>query len=147
MNEINLPKVPGPFLQKGAWHLVFFLIFVSCLIPSAHAMSRRPKAFPIQLTVDFGPANKKIYDETIYVERDMSANEAVSQVFAIRTGAVCCSLRDVYEIDGVAIDTDKKRWWYCLRNGSKDFSPSHDKLYPNDHIEWKYIETPPKAKI
>ena len=129
------------------------LIF-SLTAPSAHAMGRNPKElkpynpkkFEIHLKVDFGPAGKPAYEENLLVEEDTTAKEAVSQVFPIRTGSVCCSLRDVAEIGGVSVEPEKNRWWICLRNGSKNFSPRRDKLKPGDKIEWKYIGDPDAAK-
>lgn len=98
------------------------------------------KTFPVHLKVDFGSAAKAGYDSELHVEKDTTAKEAVSQVFPILSGKVCCSLRDVMSIDGVQVDPATKKWWICLLNGSKSVSPSRTKLKKGDMVEWKYIQ-------
>ena len=121
-------------------------IFNGCARAPQSLEPYHPKTFPIQLKVDFGPAGKPVHEEKIYVEEDTTAKEAVSQVFPVMAGKVCCSLRDIMEIDGVRVDPEKGRWWICLRNGSKNFSPRRDKLKAGDRIEWKYIGPAEPAK-
>jgi hypothetical protein len=101
---------------------------------------KAPETFPIYLKVDFGPSGKPFYEETIYVEKGMTAKEAVSLSMPIRSGRSCCSLKELYEIDGVAVDPVNKRWWICLLNDSKSFSPHQKELQKGDIIEWKYIQ-------
>lgn len=135
-------------------YAVCALFLLGVFVPSVFAMGRKPaelepynpKKFEIVLKVDFGPAGKPFYEGKVTVEEDTTAKEALSQVFAIRTGTVCCSLRDVSEVDGVEVVPEKNWWWICLRNGSKNFSPRRDKLKEGDVIEWKYIGTPDAVK-
>src|SRR5438067_1119001 len=129
-------------LMKKERFLSFFfvmLLFTSCL-PSAYAMARRPRTFPVSLSVDFGPAGKPGFeDKHFHVEKGTSPKEAVSQVFPILSGKACCSLREIIEIGGVRIDPVKNRWWICELNGSRRFSPVKKKLKPGDVVAWKYI--------
>ena len=105
------------------------------------AMARKPQNFPVTVIIDFGPAGKPRVEQKVEVETGTTAKDAVSIVLPIRSGKSCCSVREVIEIDGVRVDPKNERWWICLLNGSKKFSPRTKELKPNDKIEWKYIET------
>ena len=100
----------------------------------------RPETFPIQMKIDFGPAARPAYAETIYIEPGTTPKEAVSQAFPVLSGKSCCSFREVLEIGGVRVDPSKNRWWICLVNGSKNVSPQKKKLKRADTVEWKYVE-------
>ncbi|MBI3307488.1 MAG: hypothetical protein HYZ84_06770 [Candidatus Omnitrophica bacterium] len=119
--------------------LLFFAV-TSILLPSTDALARKAKTFPIHLIVDFGPAGKPKYDDTITVEKGTTPKEAVSQVFPILSGKTCCSLREIMAIDGVKVDPVKNWWWTCSVNGSKKVSPRKKKLKRGDVLEWKYVE-------
>lgn len=106
----------------------------------AFGMSQKPKTFPVQMKVNFGLADKPSYDAQLYVENGTTPKEAVSQVLPILSGKACCSFREVVEIGGVRVDPEKKLWWICLLNGSKDISPQKKKLKEGDVVEWKYIQ-------
>ncbi len=113
------------------------LFFPGC----AHKSPNPPKLFPIQMKVDFGPAEKPSHEEKLFIEEGTTPKEAVSQVFPIRSGKSCCSFREVFEINGVAVDPLKKRWWICLVNGNKrDTSPHQTLLKAGDVVEWQYIQ-------
>ena len=99
------------------------------------------KTFPIHLTVDFGSAEKPVFDQELHVEADTSPKEAVSQVFPIMSGFACCSLKDLVAIDGVHIHPGQNQWWMCLVNGSQRVSARDYILKPGDHLEWKYVKT------
>ena len=118
-----------------------FLSWIVGLTPSAEAMGRKPKTFPVEVRVDFGPAGKAALKETIEVEKGTTPKEAVSQVAPIMAGKTCCSFREILAIDGVAVDPAKNRWWTCSLNGSKKgVSPRKTKLKRGDLVEWKYIQ-------
>ena len=117
-----------------------FLIAFAVFSLPAFAMGRTPKVFPIHLKVDFGPAGKPVHEETLQIEKGTTPKEAVSQVFPMLSGKSCCSLREVISIDGVRVDPEKKRWWTCWVNGSKNISPQKLKLKPGDRVEWWYIQ-------
>ena len=93
------------------------------------------------MIVDFGPAGKPAFEGTVEVEEGTTPKEAVSQVFPIKSGKSCCSVRELIEIDGVHVDPAKQWWWTCLVNGSKKISPQKKKLEPNDRVEWRFIES------
>lgn len=121
--------------------LLFLLIAVVLFSQSADAFwGRKPKPFQVEVKVDFGPAGKPAHSEKIYVEKGTTPKEAVSQIFAIRSGKTCCSFREIMEIDGVRVDPAKNRWWTCAVNGSKKVSPAKKKLKPGDVVEWKYAQ-------
>lgn len=121
--------------------LVFALVVASPWGQTGDAKDKPTfETFPVRMKVDFGVAGKPAYDAELLVEKDTTPKEAVSQVFPIRSGYVCCSLRDVYAIDGVAVDASQKKWWICLLNGSKNVAPGLKKLKRGDRVEWKYIQ-------
>ena len=97
-------------------------------------------AFPIDLTVDFGPAGKDGHAGTLFVERNTTPTEAVAQVYPVLFGKTCCSLKDVMEIGGVRVDPVRNMWWTVWLNGSKKFSPRKKKLRKGDKLEWRYVE-------
>lgn len=124
--------------RKWTFGCVLILIAVSFL--TVGFFSGNPKTFPIQMKVDFGPAGKPVHEEKLYVEKGTTPKEAVSQVFPVLSGKACCSFREVIEIGGVRVDPEKKLWWICKLNGSKNVSPQKKKLKTGDIVEWKYIQ-------
>lgn len=113
---------------------------ISIMASGALAMAKPPKTFPIEVKVDFGPAGKPSFSETIEVEKGTAPKEAVAQVFPVLLGKSCCSLREILSIDSVSIDPSQNRWWVCRLNGSKKVSPSKTKLKRGDRLEWIYLE-------
>ncbi len=101
-------------------------------------------SFPVEVSVDFGPAAQKAgkpaIAKEIFVDRGTTPKEAVSQVVPVLSGKSCCSFREVIGIDGIKIEPAKNRWWICLLNGSRNLSPHQKKLKRGDKIEWRYIE-------
>lgn len=127
--------------------IVSLLIILTLTPSTASAMGKKPaEVFPVEMSVDFGPAAKTGFKETVYVEKGTTPKEAVSQVFPILSGKSCCSLREVIAIDGVKVEPSKGKWWICLVNGSKKISPQEKKLAPHDKLEWKYIQDEEKSK-
>lgn len=120
----------------------------------------KPKTFQVQMQVDFGPArpspfvaqgqtgevggpgNQASYEGTLEVEKGMTPKDAVSLVFPVRSGMGCCSLRELIEIDGIAIDPAKNRWWNCSINGERrKVSPHNTKLKSGDRVSWQFSES------
>lgn len=125
----------------GIMALGVVLVAFSGHFKSQGGLGQKPKLFDIMLKVDFGPAGKPAHKGTLKVEEGTTANEAVARIFPIRSGMSCCSLRELIEIDGVAIDPAKNRWWTCSINGSKkEFTPHRSMLKAGDVVEWKFIE-------
>ena len=97
--------------------------------------------FQVTVKVDFGPAKKSNHEEVLMVENGTTPKEAVSRVFPIRSGMACCSLKELIEIGGVAIEPSKNRWWICSINGTKKLvSPHQTRLKAGDVVEWKYVQ-------
>ena len=119
---------------------VIFSAFLLGYPSDASALARRPKTFPVELGVDFGPAGKPAHHSTLEIDKGMTPKDIVSQVFPIMTGKACCSMREIISIDAVAIDPAKNRWWVCEVNGSRSISPSKRKLKRGEIVEWKYVE-------
>ena len=69
--------------------LVALLVGLFVWSETGEAMSRKPKTFQVEMVVDFGPAEKPTHQETLEVEKGMTAKEAVSLVFPIRSGKAC----------------------------------------------------------
>ncbi len=119
--------------------IALFILSTLWLAPSAEA-GKKPKVFPIEVKVDFGPAGKPAYAGTLTVEKGTTPKEAVSQIFPVLSGYACCSLREIVAIDGVRIDPAKNHWWTVAVNGSKKVKPNKTKLKKGDILEWKYIQ-------
>ena len=117
-------------------------MFLGAALVSGHlfTLGGKHKTFPVQIKIDFGPAEKPFHEEKIYVEEGSTPKEAVSQVFPILSGKTCCSFREIMQIDGVGVDPAKNRWWTCSVNGSKKLSPHQKRLKSGDLIEWKYVQ-------
>ena len=119
--------------------VALFLLSTLLFVPSA-AAGKKPKVFPIEIKVDFGPVGKPAYAGTLRVEKGTTPKEAVSQVFPVLSGFACCSLREIISIDGVKIDLAKKHWWIVVLNGSKKVKPNKTRLKRGDVLEWRYVE-------
>lgn len=131
-------------MKRRFFSLGFLILFIFtfCFSNSGCAMFRKskPKPFQVEVKVDFGPAGKPSHAQKIYVEKNTTPKEAVSQVFPVLSGKTCCSFREIMEIGGVRVDPAKNRWWTCAVNGSKKVSPQKRKLKPGDVVEWTYVE-------
>lgn len=133
-------------LKRYLWIIGGAISLVVLVAFSSHFQSQgrriyKPELFAVVLKVDFGPAGKRAHEGTLEVEKGTTANEVVSRVFPVRSGVSCCSLRELIEIDGVAIDPSKNRWWTCSINSSKKgVTPHRAKLKAGDTVEWKFIE-------
>ena len=95
---------------------------------------------PVTVRVDFGPLGKPPLEESILLTRGSTPKDAVSVLYPVKSGMVCCDTREVAEIDGVPIDAAKNRWWMVKVNGNGNVSPFHTKLQAGDRIEWLYTE-------
>ena len=120
--------------------VLFTAALTLALWPSSPAEARHAKTFSIHVIVDFGPANKPLYDGSLIIEKGTTPKEAVSQIFPVLSGKTCCSYREIMAIDGVKVDPAKNWWWTCAVNGSKKVSPRKKKLKAGDLLEWKYVE-------
>lgn len=142
-NVTSISISNGVYRVSHSKKFVFWFVIlavVSFFTLSAFGMGQKPKTFPVQMKINFGPADKPSYDAQLYVENGTTPKEAVSQVFPILSGKACCSFREVVEIGGVHVDPEKKLWWICLLNGSKNVSPQKKQLKEGDVVEWKYIQ-------
>jgi hypothetical protein len=101
-----------------------------------------PTRLPVVVRVDFGPAGKPSREERMLVDRGSTPKDAVSLLFPIQSGAVCCNTREVEAIDGVRPDPATNRWWTCRLNGSRKVSPFRTPLKSGDLVEWIYLEEP-----
>ena len=120
--------------------ILLTVFLISSLFSTHAAIARQPKTFPVQIKVDFGPAQKAAVSKTILVEKGSTPKDVVSQVFSVKSGKACCSLKEVLGIDGTLIDPAKNWWWTCAVNGSKKIAPHKKKLKAGDVVEWKYVE-------
>ena len=92
------------------------------------------------LVVDFGPARKPAFRETVMVSTGSTPKDVVSLFFPTKSGAVCCDTREVAEIGGVPIDAKQGRWWMVEVNGSRNISPYRTRVKRGDTIRWSYGE-------
>jgi len=127
---------------------LFTLLVLAIVSPlPAEALESEPKTFhpetfEIEMKVDFGPAGKPTYEGSLEVEVGTTLKDAVSQVFPILSGKICCSFREVLAIDGVAADPAGNTWWTCSVNGSsKEVSSYVTELRPGDVMEWTYKQS------
>src|SRR3989338_4328240 len=96
-----------------------------------------PDLFHVRLCVRFGPAQQRTRTTTLLVEKGTTPKEALSQVCSIRSGKSCCSPREVFEVNGIATNGSRNRWWKCTVNGKgKTVSPYRTRLKPGDLVEW-----------
>lgn len=123
--------------------LVVLLSLSACATTSRVASPPpKPARLPVTVRVDFGPAGKPLREERLLVDRGSTPKDAVSLLFPIQSGDVCCNTREIASIDGVRPDPAKNRWWVCRLNGGKRVSPFRTQLKPDDLVEWIYHEQP-----
>ncbi len=134
-------------IHRGSWarktRTVFWtgwLVSLVLLAGGLEAGYKKPSTVPVDLKVDFGPAEKPAFNQTIEVEKDSTPKDAVSLVYPVLSGRICTSLHEVLAIDGIRPEPKKNRWWICLVNGSRGISPYRTKLKKGDRVEWRYIE-------
>ena len=128
-------------VAAGAAVVTMLLVAFSDRFQAQGWLGAKPKLFDVVLKIDFGPAGKPNHEGTLQVEEGTTPNEVVSRIFPIRSGMSCCSYREIIEIDGIAIDPAKNKWWTCSINGKKKWvTPHKTKLKPGDVVEWKFKE-------
>jgi len=150
LTERLATRSPQPSRMVGRQHRPWsYVVTVSCLAlqiwaaPPAAAEEQappEPERFPIVVQVDFGPADRSPREERLTVDAGTTPKDAVSLLFPIQSGAVCCNTRELAAIDGVRADPAKNRWWSCRVNGSTKLSPFRMELQPEDRVEWVYRE-------
>lgn len=129
---------------RGVWAITLLItlgagaIALRAAKDSASASTR----FPIVVRVDFGPAEKSVREERLLVDRGSTPKDAVSLLFPIQSGDVCCNTREIAAIDGVRPDPARNHWWVCRLNGSRKVSPFRTPLKAGDLVEWIYLEEP-----
>ena len=110
-----------------------------CVVFAGCATVPRSKTFDVTVEADFGPAGKPVVRRTVAVEPGATPQDATAKVFPLEKGSVCCDLREVATIDGVASDAATNRWWTVSINGSKKgVSPYKTRLKPGDLVRWEY---------
>ena len=102
----------------------------------------KPERVAVVVRVDFGPAGKPAREERLAVDEGSTAKDAVSLLFPIQSGAICCNTRELAAIDGIWADPAQNQWWTCRINGSTTISPFRTALHAGDRIEWAYLERP-----
>ena len=130
------------WIRRGRWLGIPWLL-VGCLAltawPYAGRAQEETQRFPILVRVDFGPAGKPVREEQFMVDEGSTAKDAVSLLFPVRSGAMCCNTRELAAIDEVWSDPASNTWWTCRINGSTKIGPFRTELKPNDTVEWVYI--------
>ena len=120
-------------------------VALACLCFSVAAAAgppedKEPERMPVTVRVDFGTANRHGREERLIVDAGSTPKDAVSLLFPIQSGAICCNTRELAAIDGVWADPAKNRWWSCRVNGSGKLSPFRTELKSGDRVEWIYRE-------
>ncbi len=130
-----------PSINRSWWFLWLVVCFVTpiCRAASTPEESQHER-FPIVVHVDFGSVGHAAREEHLAVDAGSTPKDAVSLLFPIESGAICCNTREVAAIDGVRADPAKNRWWTCRVNGSAKLSPFRTELKSGDRIEWTYLE-------
>lgn len=124
--------------------LLGLLLSLSACATTSRVASPPPKPdrIPVVVRVDFGPAGKPLREERLLIDRGSTPKDAVSLLFPIQSGEVCCNTREIASIDGVRPDPAKNRWWTCRLNGGTRVSPFRTQLKAGNLVEWTYKETP-----
>jgi len=113
-----------------------------CLVLALYGGSGKERV-PVTLRVDFGVAGRPAYEGELLVDRGSTPKDAVSMVFPIQSGSICCNTREISAIDGVRADPASNRWWTCRLNGArKRVSPFRTALRRGDVVAWIYVEQP-----
>lgn len=119
--------------------ILWILLFVGAGLKPVPTEAKSQNTIPVEVVVDFGPANKPNQRQNIEVSKGSTPKDAVSMVFPIMTGFSCCNTREVISIDGVSVNPAENRWWICLLNGSKNVNPQKTQLKTGDVVQWVYI--------
>lgn len=125
-----------------SWGALIAVVALSCVAAGCgdRRTPSKAKRVPIVITVDFGPAGKPAREEYLLVDAGSTPKDAVSILFPIQSGDICCNTREIASIDGIRPDPAHNRWWTCRLNGSPKLSPFRTVLKANDRVEWRYIE-------
>lgn len=128
--------------QRYGWIAVSVLLLVTGGAVALHKGAEKER-IPVTLRVDFGPAGKPAYEGELLVDRGSTPKDAVSVVFPIQSGSICCNTREISAINGVRAEPSLNRWWTCRIQGRrKGVSPFRTALRPGDEVSWIYVEQP-----
>ena len=121
-----------------------FLILSSPQVTAGNLLvefSMPSQLIPVTIQIEFGPAGKGLSRREIFIPNRSTPKQALSKIFPIEEGAICCNPGEVKGIDGVRVDPLKNRWWKSKINGSeKKPSPQRSHLKAHDLVEWIYFE-------
>lgn len=101
--------------------------------------SIRVETISVGLLVEI-PASKLLFRHHLTVPAESTVSQALETVYEVRHGVVCCDSRDIFAVNGLAIDPYKEKWWIIKVNKNTQNSSSTRKLSDGDIVELVYME-------
>jgi len=99
-----------------------------------------PRMIRVQVTIDFGPANKPTLFKVVDVPDGATVLDATKIVASVTQAFVCCDPKDVESINGVKCNPEREGWWLYEVNGSKGpVSAYRFRLAEGDRVRWYYV--------
>lgn len=69
-----------------------------------------------------------------------TVSQALETAYDVKHGLVCCDSRDIWAINGLAVDPYQEKWWIIKVNGNTQNVSSTTKLRDGDVVELVYLE-------
>lgn len=95
------------------------------------------------------PGSKLLFRHHLDLIEGSTVSQALETVYTVKHGLVCCDSRDIFAINGLAVDPYQEKWWIIKVNGNAQNSSSTRKLTDHDVVELIYMEnaTHPVAHV
>lgn len=86
------------------------------------------------------PASKLRFRHHIGIFQGATVSDALESTYDVKHGVVCCDSRDIWAINGLAVDPYRQKWWIIKINGNTQNASSTAKLKDGDVVELEYKE-------
>ena len=97
------------------------------------------KTIQVGLLIEI-PASGLLFRHHLSVPIGTTVSQALETAYTVKHGVVCCDSRDIWAINGLAVDPYKEKWWIIKVNGNTQNTSSTRKLVDGDIVELVYME-------
>lgn len=87
------------------------------------------------------PSERLTFRHHITIAQGSTVSQVLEAAYTVKHGLVCCDSRDIWSVNGLAVDPYTQKWWIIKVNGNRQNTSSRTKVYDGDVIELVYEES------
>lgn len=145
-------------IEIKSWFILVTLVLVTfaseAFASDVSKISHAPMKGNVNQSIVSKPVNAFV-DVTLYVEipsqryvfrhhvtafHGSTVSQVLESAYVVKHGLVCCDSRDIWAINGLAVDPYQEKWWIIKVNGNSQNTSSQTKVYDGDTVELIYEE-------